>query len=104
MKIFFQCVPRVLERLVVVLVEFSFVLRNQSKLRRFRIAEDTKQGVEIFRGDRVVFVVVALRAGHRQRKEPARRRVDPVVVALGVGAQRVEPPPTHQPLAVIRIQ
>ena len=46
------------------------------------ISENAHQRIKIAGGNRIVFVIVALRASHRQAQEPARSRIHSIVLHL----------------------
>jgi hypothetical protein len=57
-------------------------LGSQRNLMQLRVAEDAHQRVEIAGGNRVVLVIVTLRAGHREPEESAGRGIHAFVLHL----------------------
>ena len=75
----------------------THVLVDQRELIFLGAREDTLQRIEVLRRDRVVFVVVALRAAQREPEEHASGHIDAIVIAF---AERMEAQRRQQLLPV----
>ena len=89
-----------------------WVFNQRQLIRPLRAGEHAVKAVIVPLPDRVVFMVVAAGAGHRQAQKPARGRIN-LVVNLVVGiavenpaqrqeTQRRQPPPRQRRLGQIR--
>ena len=72
-------------------VAFNFFFRSERGFVQFGVIEDAEQGVEVLRGDGIVFVVVAGGAGHGEGHEAAGGGVNAIILKLGAEGVEAKP-------------